>query len=77
MKSIIGLAAVLLGLTMLPQVEATVNCLYCRRSSVTATLLVTYSYCAASDTCLQDRWLYINRPCSSGWIDGKKLDMLG
>ena len=57
--------------------EATANCLYCRRSSVGATLLVTYSYCAASDTCLQDRWLYIDRPCSSGWIEGKKLNMEG
>ena len=38
---------------------------------------MTYSYCAASDTCLQDRWLYIDRPCSSGWIEGKKLNMEG
>jgi hypothetical protein len=52
MKSIIGLAAAVLALALLPQAEATANCLYCRRSSVGATLLVTYSYCEASDTCL-------------------------
>ena len=75
MKSILGLAAVLV-LALLPQAEATANCLFCRRSGFGATLLVTYSYCEASDTCLQDRWLYIDRPCSSGWVDGKKLDMI-
>ena len=58
MKAILALAAVLSAL-WIPLAEATANCLYCRRSSVSATLLVTYSYCAASDTCLQDRWLYI------------------
>ena len=75
MKSILALAAAVFALAFLPLAEATANCLYCRRSGVGATLLVSYSYCAASDTCLQDRWLYIDRPCSSGWLDGKKLNM--
>ena len=54
MKSILTLlAAAVLGiLSNLSCADATANCLYCRRSSVGATLLVSYSYCAASDTCL-------------------------
>ena len=28
------------------------TCLYCKRADQTATLLVSYSYCASSDTCL-------------------------
>jgi len=54
MKSILTLmaAAVLTIFSNLPSADATANCLYCRRSSVGATLLVSYSYCAASDTCL-------------------------
>ena len=59
------------------EVSGTVSCMYCRRSDYAATLLVSYSYCASSDTCLQDRWLYIDRPCSSDWKAGKDLDMLG
>ncbi len=55
---------------------ATTNCLYCRRSDSTATLLVSYSYCAGSDTCLQDKWLYISRPCSTGWKRGKDLNVI-
>ncbi len=70
MKSVLVIAAAVFALTFLPVAEATANCLYCRRSAVGATLLVSYSYCASSDTCLQDRWLYIDRPCESGWIDG-------
>lgn len=59
------------NLTFLPNhVSATAQCLYCRRADLTATLLVSYSYCASSDTCLQDRWLYIDRPCSTGWQRG-------
>ena len=60
------------------EVSATPACLYCKRSDSFATLLVSYSYCHSSDTCLQDRWLYIDRPCSSGdFVPGKDLDLLG
>ena len=35
--------------------------------------MVTYGYCKSSDTCLKDQWLYINRPCSSKWKNGKDV----
>lgn len=60
----------LLAATTAPLASATANCLYCRRSDLTATLLVSFSYCQASDTCLQDRWNYIDRPCSTKWVRG-------
>ena len=77
-SSIISKAVfLLLSFTMLPKVtEQTAACLYCRRSDWAATLLVSYSYCASSNTCLQDRWLYIDRNCQSDWKNGKDLDML-
>lgn len=55
---------------LVPRAEATANCLYCRRSDFTATFLVSYSYCQASDTCLQDKWNYIDRPCATKWKRG-------
>ncbi len=58
---------------MLSPVDATATCLYCRRADVTRTFLVQYSYCESSDTCLQDKWLYIDRPCSSGWSRGNQV----
>lgn len=51
------------------------TCLYCKRADKTATLLVTYSYCPSSDTCLMDRWMYIDRPCSAGWTYGKDINI--
>ena len=39
-----------------------------------ATLLLSYSYCNTIDTCLESEWLYIDRPCTSGWIRG--VDMI-
>jgi hypothetical protein len=75
-KSIFA-AVFFLAITLLPELtQQTASCLYCRRSDYAATLLVSYSYCASSDTCLQDRWLYIDRPCTSGWVNGKDLDLL-
>jgi hypothetical protein len=68
------IASVLLLLTS--EVSGTASCLYCRRSDFAATLLVSYSYCASSDTCLQDRWLYIDRNCASDWKAGKDLNMI-
>lgn len=35
--------------------------------------MVTFSFCLATDTCLQDQWNYIDMPCSSDWIRGKDL----
>jgi hypothetical protein len=33
-----------------------------------------YSYCEQTDTCLEDEWNYINRPCEgNGWIRGRNL----
>ena len=52
----------------LNQAIATPTCLYCRRSDFTAPLLTSYSFCNITDTCVQDRWNYINRPCKSRWI---------
>ena len=52
------------------------TCLYCKRADQTATLLVSYSYCAASDTCLEDKWMYIYRPCSSTWVLGKNINLV-
>lgn len=56
--------------------QATSTCLYCRRADKTATFMVSYSFCRASDTCLQDKWLYIDRPCSSGWNRGKDVGVV-
>lgn len=70
------LAAVLLPILLFSgQVEATANCLYCRRSDFTATFLVSYSYCGEKDTCLQDKWNYIDRPCATGWKRGTRMQL--
>jgi hypothetical protein len=45
------------------------------RSDETATMLVTYSFCNTSDTCLENKWNYIDRPCkNSSWSLGKNID---
>ena len=50
------------------------RCLYCRRMSISAGFLETYSYCEATDECLMDSWNYIDRPCgNSTWTSGKNL----
>lgn len=49
--------------------------MYCKRADKDATLLVSYSYCSSSDTCLQDKWMYIDRPCASSWSRGVSLDL--
>lgn len=62
--------------TLMPSLSnATPTCLYCKRADDTATLFVSYSFCKSSDTCLQDKWLYLDRPCTSGWRKGKKWAM--
>lgn len=52
---------------------STQTCLACRRKDIGAGFLVTYSYCAKTDSCVQDEWNYINFPCASGWVRGKDL----
>ena len=79
-KQIVQLLAPLLSLLFLfssvELVHGTATCLYCKRADNTATFLTSYSYCASSDKCLQDKWLYIDRPCSSGWKYGEDLALL-
>lgn len=53
--------------------QASATCMYCKRADATSTLFVSYSYCQSSDTCLQDKWMYIDRPCDSDWSKGKNL----
>ena len=55
-------------------VSATPTCLYCLRSAETATLLDKYSYCTATDVCLENKWDYIDYPCNgSKWENAKKI----
>jgi hypothetical protein len=66
-----------LALVLMPSgSQAQATCMYCRRADVTRTFMVTYSYCEASDTCLQDKWLYIDRPCSTSWKRGEDVDLM-
>ena len=53
------------------------RCLYCRRMSLNAGFLETYSYCNQTDTCLQDAWNYLDRPCgdNQGWVKGSDLHL--
>ena len=52
------------------------KCLSCRRQSITAGFLETYSYCKQTNECLGDAWNYIDRPCGDGkWIKGSKLNI--
>eukprot|EP00347_Sterkiella_histriomuscorum_P021894 403332395 len=61
--------------TSLADAQSKPTCMYCKRADADATLLVSYSYCSSSDTCLQDRWMYIDRPCTSGWVGGKNIQL--
>lgn len=62
-------------LKQVPAPSASAACLYCRRMDKNSGFLVSYSYCQASDECLQDAWNYINRDCQSDWEGGKKYDL--
>lgn len=53
------------------------TCMYCHRADMTHIILTSFSYCQASNVCLQDRWMYIDYPCSSGWNLGANVDLLG
>lgn len=67
------LTTILSSLVLIKEVSGTAQCLYCKRSDVTATFLVSYAFCESSDVCLQDRWNYINRPCTTKWRKGSKM----
>ena len=50
------------------------RCLYCRRMSISAGFLESYSYCTQTDECLLDAWNYLDRPCgNSTWTTGSNL----
>ena len=50
------------------------RCLYCRRMSINAGFLESYSYCSQTNECLLDAWNYIDRPCgNSTWVSGSDL----
>ena len=51
------------------------ECLYCKRVDEDSSFLYSFSYCAATDTCLQDQWNYVNQWCTTQWIPGWKLDI--
>lgn len=55
--------------------EASPECMYCRRMDKNSGFLVSYSYCAQSDECLMDAWNYINRDCQSGWKSGNSYEL--
>ena len=50
------------------------RCLYCRRASIYAGFLESYSYCNQTDECLADAWNYLDRPCgNSTWTKGSNI----
>ena len=50
------------------------RCLYCRRMSISAGFLESYSYCRSTDECLMDAWNYLDRPCgNSTWESGSSI----
>lgn len=59
------------------EAEASADCMYCKRMDQNSGFLVSYSYCATSNECLQDAWNYINRDCvdANGWQGGSSYDL--
>ena len=56
---------------ILRHADATANCLSCKLSDMKAPLLVSFSYCNATDACLQNKWNYIDMQCKpGGWKRG-------
>ena len=55
--------------------EASQECLYCRKNDMKAGFLVSFSYCKQSNTCLQDSWNYLTRPCAGGWKRGRDYEL--
>lgn len=57
------------------ETSSSADCMYCRRMDRNSGFLVSYSYCKASDECLQDAWNYINRDCADGWQGGSSYEL--
>ena len=55
--------------------EPKTNCLNCKLLDTDSTFLISQSYCAATDECLQDEWNYINKWCRTSWIPAWMLDI--
>ena len=51
------------------------ECLYCRRMDSNSGFLVSYSYCAQTNECIQDAWNYLNRECADGWRRGSTMEL--
>ena len=70
---------IILGFTIIKienlVVNATPNCLYCKRIDTFSSFLYSYSYCNATDECLADQWNYYNRYCTSGWLQGWQFNI--
>ena len=71
------LSALLSLLTLVAsQTTPSSRCMYCQQMDTNAGFLVSYSYCAATDTCLMDAWNYIHRPCTGdGWQLGANYEI--
>ena len=61
--------------SLLSSASATSTCLYCIFEDDQAGFLASYSYCLATDTCLEDQWNYIDYKCSSSWARGDTLNI--
>ena len=51
------------------------DCLYCKKTDEDAYFVDSYSYCAASETCLTNAWNYLDYKCESGWKRGSSLSL--
>ena len=50
-------------------------CLFCRDRDRNSGILVSWSYCAHQDICLENAWNYIQRDCLGGWEKGADLSL--
>lgn len=55
--------------------EDPTECTYCKMRDRDSGFLTSWSYCRASDNCLQDAWNYFNQPCNGGWKRGRSYDL--
>ena len=51
------------------------NCMYCKRKDSEGAFTFPMSYCKATDECLEDEINYINKWCTSKWIDGWMINI--
>jgi hypothetical protein len=70
-KSVLTASLLLWG-----EVTSTQTCLSCLRQDTTSGFLGTYSYCARTDTCVQNVWNYIDNPCPTEWVRGRDLNLV-